>query len=150
MKIKLFILLFITTIASCVTARGYYMTDKTVEQYGTRIYKVSYDNIWNEIKGTLITSGYEIAYENREKGIINTKQKVILLSANKGGQATVYSRQYLVSVIKISNEEIKVKLTPKLFKGNNDITKQEIWVIEGKDGEIELWNKFFEDLSGLL
>jgi len=148
MKIKLFALFLIIFLSSCVT-NGKYMTAKTVETHGTKIYNSSYENVWNAVKGTLATNGYDIAYEDPEKGIINTKQKIInMYGAN--GQVTAYYRQYLVSISVISDNQIKVVLSPKLFEGNNDITGRKVWVMSGPNGEITLWNKFFKDVSNLL
>ncbi len=141
--------LIISTVA-CVGGGGKHMTNEIVMEHGTKIYKADYKMVWEAVKGTLVTDGYYLAYVNPKKGIINTRQKLIRSFIGNNGQASSYYRQYLVTVIAISKTEVKVTLSPKLFAGNTDITGEKVWVIDGKDGEILLWEKFFKDVSNLL
>ncbi|MFN2260940.1 MAG: outer membrane protein assembly factor BamC [Psychroflexus sp.] len=153
-KITLFLFVLAgVLLTSCST--GKHMTDEMIAQNGTKTYEHSKDQVWDAVKGVLATEGYEMAYEDKDKGIINTKQKLIRAAAqgnayNNSAQSVGYYRQYLVRIEKISEDKTKVILTPKIFQGNNDISENKIWVIEGEKGEVRLWNKFFKQVDELI
>ena len=151
MKKYLFILLVGSLLTSC--SSGKFMTSNVISTNGTKTFNASYDDVWIAVKGVLATNGYGIAFEKKEKGIINTDQKLIRTTAQAGNytaQATGIYRQYLVKIKPISDNQIKVVLTPKIYSGNVDISEKKIWVIEGNSGEILLWQKFFKDVQSLL
>lgn len=138
-------------LTSCVM--GKLMTEEIISQNGTQTFENNFDEVWDAVKGVLLTEGYELAYEKKEKGIINTGQKLIRATAqgnSYSAQSTGIYRQYLVRIIKEAENQTKVVLTPKIYQGNNDISGKKIWVLEGKNGEVFLWEKFFKKVEELL
>ena len=145
--------LFILLLGGLLTSCGEYLTDAIIAQYGTKVFEANFDDVWEATKGVLATHGYAIAYENKEKGILNTDLKLIRAQAQgnaHSAQASGIYRQYLVKIKPISDNKTQVTLTPKIFNGNNDISADKIWVIKGPNGEIQLWQKIFNDLKALL
>ncbi len=147
MKKYLLILVIGSLLMSC---GGSYMTDLIISQNGTKIFDANFSDTWNAAKGVLETQGYAIAFENKEKGVLNTKQKLIKAVSNTSYEASGIFRQYLVKITPISEKQTKVVLTPRIFNGNNDISAGKIWAMEGPNGEIALWKKFFKDMQNLL
>ncbi|MDD2965747.1 MAG: hypothetical protein PHU33_17530 [Bacteroidales bacterium] len=150
---KKYLLLFLMggLMTSCLT--GKLMTDEIISQNGTHTFENNYDQVWDAVKGALVTQGYELAYENKEKGIINTAQKMLGAVAQGnpyGAQSTGIYRQYLVKIYKESANRSKVVVTPKIYQGNVDISDRKVWDIEGKNGEVELWNKLFKAVEEIL
>ena len=147
----LFILFIGSLLMSCVT--GAYMSNEVISQNGTKTFNANYNDVWDAVKGVLATNGYQIAFENMEKGILNTNQKLIRSTAHgnsTSAQATGIYRQYLVKIKSIATDETQVVLTPKIYSGNNDISEGKIWVFDGENGEILLWQKFFKDVQAFL
>lgn len=149
---QIFLIFLISSLlVSCSV--GSYMTQEMISENGVKTYEYDKDEVWDAVKAALVTKGYEIAYEDQEKGKINTKQKLVSQSAVIGdysAQSVAYYRQYLVKIETISSHQTKVTLQPKVYQGSNDISDKKVWDIESEKGEIQLWEKMFNEIDELL
>lgn len=152
MKVLGSILLAMVLLTACSSGKP--LTNEFISQYGTRTFTAPYEKVWKAAEGVLSMEGYEVAYADMEKGVLNTKQK--LLGAT--GQANPYSyqvtsagiyRQYLIKITR-NGDQCTVVLTPKVFQGNADISDKPVWMLEGEQGEKTLFEKFFREMEELL
>ncbi len=146
------IVVFSSLLLGCSIGSSF-MTQELIDENGVKTYSHSKAEVWDAVKGALATEGYEIAYENKEKGKINTKQKLVSQRAIMGdysAQYVSYYRQYLVKIEMISTEQTKVTLEPKVFQGSNDISDKQVWDIESEKGELQLWKKMFNQIEEML
>ncbi|HAQ64921.1 MAG TPA: hypothetical protein DCR43_03565 [Bacteroidales bacterium] len=153
MKSKLYLFAFAAMLFTACSA-GKMLTTEYITQHGTRTYEASNDQIWKAVEGVLSMQGYEIAFADQEKGIINTKQKILgaVGSANPYSYQVVSTGIYRQYLIRITHEgsHCTVVLKPRVFQGNADISDQAVWRLDGPEGEQALFEKFFKELEGLL
>ncbi len=144
----------LTVILITACSPGKMLTTGFIAQYGTRTYEASYERIWKAVEGVLSIEGYEIAFADQEKGIVNTKQKLL----GAVGAANPYSyqvtstgiyRQYLIKITQDGNR-CTIVLKPRVYRGNTDLSDKAVWRLDGPEGEQALFEKFFSDLEEIL
>ncbi len=145
MKKYILFLLVGGLLTSCVASR--FLEDDIVIQHGTKVFNANYEKLMNSISSVLETEGYDIANVNMDKGTIKSKQKMVGATGNGAGYAVGLYRQYTVKVTKISEDNYKVILQPRVFQGNLDISDRKVWVIDGEAGEIALWQSLFKKIK---
>ncbi|KAF2518727.1 hypothetical protein E0W68_08210 [Flavobacterium salilacus subsp. salilacus] len=126
------------------------MTQKVIDEYGTKIFEAPKEQIFSLVKKVLESNNYEIDYENLEKGKIITKKKVIGESGFAGvgtAQFRTNYRQYTAVFESLSPNRTKVVLIPKIWIGEADVSEDRIWVLKGSAGEIKLWQNIFNNIQ---
>jgi hypothetical protein len=143
-------------VAGCATTGGggpAYMTEEEVGAYGSHSYAAPGAKVFTAVVSALKSEGYEIAVENQEKGIVRTGRKMIRAAAAGGygyAQAVAYTRQYMIDVRTKPDGQILVVARPRVFAGEQDLSANKVWVLEGDQGERRLWNNLFQEIGELL
>lgn len=134
-------------VASTVAFAQKKMTQEIIDEHGTKVFDAPKAEIFALTKNVLESSGYEIDFENAEKGKIITKRKMIGASgvavAPGAAQYRNAYRGYTATIESVSPERTKLVLTPKVWMGEADVSGDRVWVIKGNVGEIQLWKNFF-------
>ena len=137
---------------------GAYMTQQEIETNGTKSYPVPKAQLVESITVVLKGMGYEVVRSDPEKGVVTTARKEIGQSTYTAGvrgrstssshsMTTGYYRQYLVRIEETSAGVSRVRVTPKVFIGERDVSEDKVWNIDGRGGERELWHNIFRDLE---
>jgi hypothetical protein len=174
MKLRKFAVVLGFVVASAmVSGCATHLTPQDVEAYGTRDFATSKEELVKDVAVVLEGMGYEVVLADAEKGLVKTGRKQIGQVTSTSGissnretskgkygttssgsssstsYSTSYYRQYVVKVEDSGHGKLKVRVTPKVFIGERDVSNEEVWKLEGAGGEIELWASFFSELESL-
>jgi len=133
----------------CGLFMGSAMGTAEIEQYGTHIVSAPKEKVFKAVTGTLQSSGFAIAVENREKGIIKTDRRLIRAGYN-GDMAVGYYRRYDIRINELSQDKFQIVATPKVYAGDKDLSDGNVWVLDGSEGERQLWKSLFKEIDDLL
>ena len=138
-------------IAAC--AHGQVLTPGEIGRSGSRQFAASEDKVFYASVGALKVEGYDVETADVEKGVIITKPKVVRANARmtpngsaSQAQFIEYQRRYRVTVVP-ENGGTRVIAEPSLAKGDRDISKDEVWDLNGPDGEKVQWDNLFDDIK---
>ncbi|HZO17184.1 MAG TPA: hypothetical protein VFB62_28095 [Polyangiaceae bacterium] len=142
-----------------VTGCASHMTNEEIAAYGTRTYPTKKEKLVEDVATVLKTMGYEIVVADAKKGIVKTARKEIGQAGRTsqiGGKNTAsgrtyttgYHRQYIVKISE-TKKGMLVKVTPKVFVGERDVSAEQVWNLDGAGGERELWASFFSELESM-
>jgi hypothetical protein len=138
-------------IAAC--AHGQVLTPGEVGRSGSRQFPAPEDKVFYASVGALKVEGYDVETADVEKGVIVTKPKAVRVSARTTSSGNVapaqfveYQRRYRVTVVP-QNGGTRVIAEPSLAKGDRDISKEEVWDLDGPDGEKVQWDNLFDDIK---
>jgi hypothetical protein len=151
------LLLFALSLTGC----GSVLTQEEIAAYGTRTYSAPKEKLVEDISVVLKGMGYEVVVADAGKGIVKTSRKEIGSQTRTSGirgkstvsassVSTSYYRQYLVQVSDAGKGALTVRVTPKVFIGERDVSEDSVWNIDGAGGERELWQSFFSELESTL
>jgi hypothetical protein len=154
-------LLAVTAPSLACGPRGAAMTPELIDTAGAHTFDAPLAATFEATIGALKTLGYEIAVANPEKGSIKTGRKYLrshgqasTVGGPYGATSTVAvtdaSRQYYITLSAEGDARTRVVAAPKVFMGNNDISNQEVWALEGPNGEHELWKQLFAEIQSNL
>lgn len=135
--------------AGCGLFMGSAMTPAEIQNFGTHVVSAPKDKVFKAVTGTLKSTGFTIAVENQEKGIIKTDRKLIRAGYN-GDEAVGYYRRYDVRIEELGDGKIQIVAVPKVYAGDRDLSDGTVWVLDGKEGERKLWQALFKDVDELL
>jgi hypothetical protein len=145
-------ILFLST--STFAQFGKKMKQEYIDEYGTKTFNRSKEEIYPIIKEVLQNNGFEIELDRLEKGLIKTNKKVVGTTGNathseysSSAQYRSNYRQYYVTINKESENEAKVVFKPKFFIGDADVSEKRIWVLNGNAGEIKIWERLFSEIE---
>jgi hypothetical protein len=144
----------------CLLGCASHLTAQEIDTYGTKKYVAPKDKLTDDIAAVLQGMGYEVVVADPEKGLVKTSRKEIGQSTQTTGRATrgrvsarsvstSYFRQYVVN-IKDNGKAAVVRVTPKVFIGERDVSNEKVWNIDGAGGERELWQSFFGELDSVV
>jgi hypothetical protein len=143
-------------VASCglvACAHSRVLTPGEVGRSGSRQFPIPEDKIFYASVGALKVEGYDVETADVEKGVIVTKPKVVrTVERNPAGgnlepaHFVEYQRRYRVTV-SAENGVTRVVAEPSLAKGDRDVSKDEVWDLDGPNGEKAQWNNLFEDIQ---
>lgn len=146
--------LICTTLLLSGCAFGSHLTRQDIEQHGTRAFQVSNEELFAATLAGLRSSGFDIAVERQEKGLIKTDRRVIgVVSSAAGGngyataQSTTNSWQIVASVSSGSGGRAVVALEPRLFTGEQEISKQAVW---DRAFMQQKWSELFREIEDAL
>lgn len=125
------------------------MRPEEIQQYGTHVVSAPKEKVYKAVVGALQASGFAIAFENQEKGIIKTDRKLIRAAGN-GGEAVGYYRRYDLRITELEPGKFQIAATPKVYAGEKDLSDGSVWVLEGSQGERKLWADMFKEIDDLL
>ena len=138
---------------------GMTMTPQIVQAAGTHAFSAPYDRVFAAVANALQSEGFPIAISNSSEGMIKTGQKLIRTEAvsaadyrgNGYGTMTTaeITRQYVIR-IHASGDTTVVIAEPRIFEGNAELSGQPIWDLDGPEGERNLWQRLFRDISEAL
>jgi hypothetical protein len=60
------------------------------------------------------------------------------------------TRQYYVDLKQGPDGQTMVIAQPRVYRGEADLSDQQVWVLEGPEGERTLWSKLFRDIGDQL
>lgn len=138
-------------IAACT--HGQVLTQGEIGRSGSRQFSVPQDKAFYASVGALKVEGYDVDTADVEKGVIVTKPKLVRASARTTPSGNVapaqfieYQRRYRVTVVP-QDGGARVIAEPSLAKGDRDISKDEVWDLDGPDGEKAQWDNLFDDIK---
>jgi hypothetical protein len=138
-------------IAACAHSRV--LTPGEIGRSGSREFSAPPEKVFYASVGALKVEGYDVETADLERGVIVTKPKLVRASAQttsngglSSGQFIEYQRRYRVTV-SAENGRTRVVAEPSLAKGERDISKDEVWDLDGPNGEKVLWNSLFDDIQ---
>lgn len=133
---------------------GELMTAKEIETYGSRVFKSPVDKVMSAAVIALKADGYEVVAINTDKGTIITSRKLLRTEASASlsghaGAAVVMpiSRQYFLSATRQSDGTTLLVAIPKIYRGEMDLSAQQVWALEGAAGERALWARLFDQVE---
>lgn len=161
---KLALVLGLVLTSGCLAATmpatgGMAMTPQIVQTAGTHAFSGPYDRVFAAVASALQSEGFPIATSNSAEGMIKTGQKLIRAEAvstadyrgtGYGTMTTAeITRQYVIRV-RASGTTTVVTAEPRIFEGNAELSGQPIWDLDGPEGERNLWQRLFRDISEAL
>lgn len=132
---------------------GALMTPEEIGSHGTHKFASSEAETFAATIGALRTLGYIVTVANEEKGMIKTDRKPLRAQAYAGGGQAVaveVTRQYYVRLESTDASNTTVVAEPKVFIGERDVTNDKVWMLEGPEGERELWRRLFAEIQSNL
>jgi hypothetical protein len=146
--------------AFALTGCASHLTTEEIAAFGTKSYPTPKERLVEDVATVLKTMGYEIVVADAKKGIVKTARKEIGTASRTstiGGSrttsgstvSTAYYRQYLVKITESRKGKVMVRVTPKVFMGERDVSHEAVWNIDGAGGERELWANFFSELESI-
>ncbi len=133
--------------------------------HGTRSFNAPLSKVFAATVAALKSLGYDIAAQVVGKGIIRTTRKLVrsqvvgsshgmggagLYSGSSSAVTVDFTRQYLVNMRESEDGQVVVVVRPKVFAGENDLSEQPIWALDGPAGERQLWKALFQTINELL
>jgi hypothetical protein len=146
-------LLLVLALAGGCAHAGAQMTQQEIAGYGTRAFSAPPTKVFHAVVQALELEGYKVPVQNLEKGVIRTARKVLRVDAVGGNgyaMAAEVTRQYYVDLRAGDNGSTVVIAAPRVYRGEADLSDQDVWVIEGPEGERALWTKLFRDIGDQL
>jgi len=146
-------LVLMTALAAGCAHAGAQMTPTEIAGYGTRAFNAPPTKVFDAVVKALELEGYKVPVQNLEKGVIRTARKVLRVDAVGGNgyaMAAEVTRQYYVDLRQGENGQTVVIAQPRVYRGEADLSAEPVWVIEGPEGERELWSKLFRDIGDQL
>ncbi|MCY0985697.1 hypothetical protein OV203_01045 [Nannocystis sp. ILAH1] len=140
-------------LTGCAGSRASVITPEEVQTHGTYTFTAPPAEVFAATLGALKTLGYPIAVTNEEKGIIKTERKFIRAMAvggNYSAQAIDFTRQYYLRLESSDGASTSVTADPKVYMGERDVSGDKVWVLEGPEGERELWKRLFTEIQSNL
>ena len=126
------------------------LSKEELTAYGSHHFDEPPAKVHQAVKTALLAQSFSIAVDNPQKGVIKTGRRLIR-SAARGGQhyaeAVDYSRQYVATVRAAQGGGTEVTLEPRVFAGEQDLSEQAVWVIEGELGERRLWSRLWKEIG---
>jgi hypothetical protein len=132
---------------------GANLTQQELTTYGTKTLAKPLPDTFKATIGALKVMGYQIAVEDAAKGIIKTERKVIRANAignSTSASATNIYRQYSLKLGESEPGKTAVTATPYVFIGERNVSEDKVWVIEGPEGERQLWSSLFKEIESQL
>ena len=133
----------------CYLFIGERMTTEEVQKFGTHVVSAPKEKVYKAVTGTLQSLGFNIAVEDQDKGIIKTDRKLIRAGSN-GDNAVGYYRRYDLKITELPDGKFQIVANPKIYAGDNDLSNESDWVLDGPQGERVLWKSLFKDIDELL
>lgn len=153
MRRSSFLLLAVVPLLGGACASGQYLTRSEIESHGTRVYAVESRALADAAARTLQVMGYEVALSDPERGLVKTGRKLIRAQAiggPGGAQSSGIYRQYQIAISPAGEAGSRIEVTPSVFVGERDMSREDVWVIEGPEGERQLWDDYFRELEQVL
>jgi hypothetical protein len=135
-------------VAGCAHYQTTAMGPELIEQHGTRVYHQSPARVWKAAELALKTTGYEIAVEDTERGIITTTPKLIRVVARGDGYRAAtsgLSTQYVLDIATVGND-VRVRATPRAY-ANGVERPSDSWNVEWVKAS---WDTLFRNLETYL
>jgi hypothetical protein len=129
------------------------LTPQEIQAHGVVVVRASPERVFKASLAALQALGYEIAEESPEKGLIVTKRRSVpSLAEGSAESATVheYFRQYTIEIRGAGGGTSRVKVTPAIFDGGDDVSGRKVWDLESPVGERELWKQLFAKIEQML
>jgi hypothetical protein len=129
------------------------LTPQEIQAHGIVMVRAAPERVFKASLDALKTLGYEIAEESPDKGLIVTKRRSLpSLAEGSAPGATVhdYYRQYTIEIRGAGGGTSRVKATPAIFDGGDDVSARKVWDLESPVGERELWKQLFAKIEQLL
>jgi len=128
---------------------GSAMHPEEIQQFGTHVVHAPKEKVFKAVTGTLQSIGFNIAVESQEKGIIKTDRKLIRAGYN-GDEGVGYYRRYDIRISELDSGKVQIIATPRVYAGDRDLSEGNVWVLDGPEGERQLWKTLFKDVDDLL
>lgn len=144
------------------------MTPQLIASKGMHTFAADEAHTFDAAEGALKTLGYEIAFSNKEEGILKTKPKALRTEAssqtssegfaahglysgesNTSTSTVTFARAYALKLTEHDGTTV-IEAIPKVFANGNDISSQEVWELDGAVGEYALWNQLFSEIASNL
>lgn len=130
---------------------GALLTQAELTDYGSRSFDAPRDRVFKASVGALRSQGYEIAVENPETGLIKTTRKVIRADAestsSRSASAVSITRTYALRIEEMTPGKSRVTASPRVFRGDEDLSDGPVWALEGQAGERQLWANLFREIQ---
>ena len=153
---SLALFLCLAAVAPLATAcrRGAVMTPAEVDANGTHVFAASHADTFKATAGALQTLGYQLTMTDEGKGILKTDRKLLqaraVATSSVSASAVQVTRQYYVRITSTDATSTAVVAEPKVFIGERDVSGDEVWALEGPEGERELWRRLFAEIQSNL
>lgn len=150
--LPLFLMLAAPLSGGCAAGnRGAYMTPQEIDANGRHTFSAPPAETFKATAGALQTLGYELTVANEEKGIIKTNRKELraqaVATSNYTASAVSITRQYYVQLSSTDGATTTVVASPRVFVGERDVSGDQVWALEGPEGERELWRRLFAEIQ---
>lgn len=143
-------LLSLSLLFGCATVQGSTLSDKDVADHGTTSFNAPRDRVMAAAVATLGSMGFEVAFVDLEKGLIQTDRKLIrvdaALSSPDQAVGLTYTRQYVLRFTE-NGGATEVSARPRLYENDMEISDKPVWSMQG---EQQLWKQLFTDMSTVL
>lgn len=148
-----FLALSAASLPGCFGSTGAMLTQQEISAYGSKTVAKPLPDTFKATVGALKVMGYSIAVEDADKGLIKTERKVIRAQAVGNAHAvmaTNVARQYSLKLAESEPGKTAITATPRVFVGERDVSDDKVWVLEGPEGERQLWGALFKEIESQL
>jgi hypothetical protein len=126
------------------------LTPQEIQAHGVVLVRAAPERVFKASVEALKALGYEIGEESPDKGLIVTKRRSVASppeGSAEGAAAHDYYRQYTLEIRGAGGGTSRVKVTPAIFDGADDISARKVWDLESPVGERELWKQLFAKIE---
>lgn len=132
--------------AACTSRGAVMMSQSDLKVRGTRAFNAQFEQVYDAAYLSLAKHEGRIAQASRLEGVIENER--VELTAPAGWQGTAY-RSYAVSVYQ-DGAQVAVTAVPRLWANEKDVSDEAVWVLPGRDGEEEHWERLLDGVDSLL
>jgi hypothetical protein len=116
------------------------MTKEVIATYGSRLFTATRTEAANAVVTALQSSGFQIAVNEPERGLIKTARRLVTSSRDA---LFIYCRQYIARINR-TDGGVMVTLAPRIFENDFDVTDKPIW---NTRAEVKLWQSLFTEVA---
>ena len=141
--------LLVATQTGCFVKREYLRED-VIRSAGAYTFPKPKEAVFKACTGALATLGFQIAYQDLEKGVIKTAPKTEHLEARGGfggAQAYEWAKRYELSLESMGEGQTRVVAWPRAIVNGQDLTDREVWHVPSQTEE---WRHVFQEISSQL
>jgi hypothetical protein len=120
---------------------GVTMPADEVAKHGTKIFEAPMPKVYDAVATALESQGWKIPEKHPETGFLRTSRR----AADDG-----LKRRYEIELKPRLDGSTRVIVRPHLYRDGGDVSDQEVWVLDGNDGERVLWRRLFRGIRDQL
>ncbi len=129
------------------------MTPEMIHADGRAVFHGTAEQVFKATEDALTALNIGVAVSKPDRELIVSKHFTLSVTA----QGTDYTAstyedtlQYDITVHPLAAGQVEVTATPRAFRNAKEMTDQEVWILDGENGQRPRWQKLFAEVHRML